>query len=80
MRTIAKAKNLPELYDVLVLNQDPQRLSELMGVRGQSSGQNPPMNKPNGNYKRTSESDGSGAEMEYARMMGRNQNSEMAVE
>ena len=68
VRAIAKLKNLPELYDVLILNQDPQKLTQLLGAgRGQ---QPTDPQKPNGNYTRKSESDGAGVDMEIMRMMG----------
>ena len=73
VRTIAKYKSLPELYDVLILNQDPEELSQLLGPRTQAQ----PMDsqKPNGNYRRESTSDGSGAQMEMMRNIGKgNQN------
>jgi len=69
VRTVAKYKDLPELYDVLILNQDPERLQQLLGPRSPGGTSDP--NKPNGNYTRRSESDGSGAEMEVMRAFGR---------
>lgn len=72
-RIIAKYKDLPELHEAVITNQDPQRLSELMGSR---AGQAPTsaMGKPNGNYTRRSESDGAGENLELLRMMGNGQN------
>lgn len=70
-RLIAKYKNLPELHDVLVLNQDPKKLAELLSPRTNASPTDPA--KPNGRYKRESTSDGAGAEMEMIRAMGRGQ-------
>jgi hypothetical protein len=77
VRTIAQYRDLPELYDVLILNQDPQRLMQLLGPK---QGQTPMegMNKPNGQYTRTSESDGSGESMELLRMFGKGQDNQMA--
>ena len=73
IRTVAKYRNLPELYDWMVLNQDPEKLSQLMsssrGQGGQQTMQN--MSKPNGRYTRQSESDGAGAAVETMRMFGR---------
>jgi hypothetical protein len=69
VRTIAKLKNLPELHDVLILNQDPMKLQELLGAGRGPQPTDP--NKPQGNYTRRSESDGAGADMEIMRMMGR---------
>ena len=78
VRTIAKYKNLPELYDILILNQEPEKLMELLGPRTQSQPVDPM--KPNGNYRRESVSDGSGENIELLRMMGRgNQQKEMQV-
>ena len=72
VKLIGKYKNLPELYDCLILNQDPTKLQQMLGARQAGSEATDP-NKPNGNYTRTSESDGSGAEMELIRAMGRKQ-------
>jgi ABC-type phosphonate transport system ATPase subunit len=74
VRTMAKYKNMPELYDCLILNQEPQKLAELLGPRGASGGggQNP--NKPNGQYTRASTSDGAGESMELLRSFGRGAN------
>jgi len=69
VRAIAKLKNSPEVYDCLILNQDPMKLQQLLGA-GRGGQPSDPM-KPNGQYTRKSESDGSGAEMEIMRMMGR---------
>ena len=73
-RTIAKYKSLPELYDVLILNQNPQELSQLLGAR--TNAQPVDSAKPNGNYRRESTSDGSGEAMELMRMMGKGQQSQ----
>lgn len=70
VRTVAKAKNLPELYEVLILNQDPAKLAQLLGGGQQ---QRPDPNKPGGRYIRESVSDGAGADMEMMRMFGRQQ-------
>lgn len=72
VRTVAKAKNLPELYDVLILNQDPQRITQLLG--GTSQQNQPDPMRPYGNYRRESVSDGSGEGMELMRMFNRNDN------
>ena len=80
VRTIAQYRDLPELYDVLILNQDPERLQQLLGPKEgatpmqQFGGQN----KPNGNYTRRSESDGAGENMELLRSFGRNPQSQFA--
>jgi hypothetical protein len=69
-RTIAKYKDLPELHDALILNQDPQQLAKLMGPREGT----PPMENPGiHRYERTSRSDGAGQEQELLRMFGRGQ-------
>ena len=79
VRTLAQYRDLPELYDCLILNQDPQRLMQLVGPRNGTA----PMDsfgqagKPNGNYTRRSESDGSGENMELLRSFGRGQQSSM---
>jgi hypothetical protein len=74
VRTIAQYRDLPELYDVLILNQDPENLMKLLGPRQGTT----PMdqfggNKPNGMYTRRSESDGAGESMELLRSFGKNQ-------
>lgn len=77
VRTVAKYKNLPELYDCLVLNQDPAQLQQLLGQR---SGTNPvDASKPNGRYTRTSESDGTGEAMEMMRAMGGSKETEISA-
>ena len=83
VRTIAQYRDLPELYDVLILNQNPDRLLQLLGPKAgatpmdQMGGQ---PGKPNGNYTRRSESDGSGMQMEMMRAFGRGQeNQSMAA-
>lgn len=70
IRTIADLKNLPELYDWYILNQDPEKLSQLLGARGQHS----PMDSGQKRYIRRSESDGSGQQQEVMRMFGKQQN------
>lgn len=77
VRNIAKLKNMPILYDCLILNQEPERLAQLLGPRGQAqTGGNPA--KPNGNYTRKSESDGAGESVELLRMFsGNSQRQEM---
>jgi len=80
VRTIAKYKNLPELYDVLILNQDPERLQQLLGSRGAGGQASPTAGKPNGQYTRTSESDGSGENVAMMNMMKRaGQSNEMVA-
>lgn len=80
VRTVAKYKNIPELYEVLILNQDPERLQALLGSRGTGGQTSPTAGKPNGQYTRTSESDGSGQAMETMRMMrGAGQQREMVI-
>jgi hypothetical protein len=79
VRTIAKYKNLPELYDVLILNQDPEKLQQLLGPRS-SGGQGAPDTGAPKRYIRESKSDGAGAEQEIMRMFGRGgQNSQVMV-
>lgn len=73
-RAVAKYKNLPELYDVLILNQDPMKLAELLGPRRPGATGGSTAGKPNGRYTRESESDGSGEAVEIIRSMGRRQN------
>jgi len=72
VRTIAKYKDLPELYDSLILNQDPERLAQLLGPR---EGRTPmdAQNQGPKRYIRESTSDGAGAEQEMMRMFGRGQ-------
>lgn len=67
-RTIAKYKDLPELYDSMILNQDPEELAKLLGPR---SGQTPMDSGMPKRYIRESVSDGSGEQQELMRMMGR---------
>jgi hypothetical protein len=75
LRDIAKAKNNHMLPDWFILNQDPEKLAKLMGPRLDSQ----PVDtaKPNGNYRRTSESDGAGAEMEAIRAIGKGRQNEL---
>lgn len=70
VRTAAKMKNINSAYDVLILNQDPQKLTQLLGSGRGAQPSDP--GKPNGQYTRRSESDGSGMDLEIMRMMGRN--------
>lgn len=79
VRQIGKLKNIPELYDCLILNQEPERIYAMLGPRTGSSqsAQNPA--KPNGQYTRRSESDGSGADVETMRMFGRAPQNEVMV-
>jgi len=69
--TIAAYKDLPELYDALILNQDPEELSRLMGARPGET----PMNamKPQGHYVREDRNSGAGEMQELMRMFGRPQ-------
>ena len=77
VRTIAKYKDLPELYDAMILNQDPEELSKLLGSR---PGQTPMDAAPGGTTRhiRQSVSDGAGEAQELLRMFG-NQPQEEAV-
>jgi hypothetical protein len=70
VRTAAKMKNINSAYDVLILNQDPQKLTQLLGSGRGAQPSDP--NKPGGRYTRRSESDGAGQDLEILRMMGRN--------
>ncbi len=73
IRTIAKYKDLPEMYDGLILNQDPERLAQLLGSRG---GQTPTSQVDSGTprrYIRESENSGAGEFQEMMRMFGRQQ-------
>jgi hypothetical protein len=72
VRTIADYRDLPELYDGLILNQDPDRLAQLLGPR---EGKTPmdAMSQGPKRYIRESTSDGAGAEQEMMRMFGRGQ-------
>lgn len=77
-RSIAKLKNLPDLYEWFVLNQDPQQLQQLLGQK--SSPDPVDSMKPQGRYVRESRNDGSGKDMELLRMFGRNgQSQEVGV-
>lgn len=78
VRTIAKYKALPELYDVLILNQSPEKLQSLLGSRADAAPTDPA--KPNGRYRRESTSDGTGENMEMLRAMGRGQQRQQEME
>lgn len=75
VRTIAKYKDLPELYDVLILNQEPERLRQLLGSR---DGTDPIGGDSPKKYIRESRSDGAGQEMEIMRMFGRSGEEQVA--
>jgi len=66
-RTIAKYKDLPELYDSVILNQNPEELAKLLDPR---EGQTPMDAAGPKRYIRESVSDGSGEQQELLRMMG----------
>jgi len=78
MRHVAKTHNLPELYDVLILNQDPEDLQRLLGP-GRGSGAQPYDGGNPKRYIRESQSDGSGENIEMMRMLGRGQQSQEQV-
>ena len=72
VRTIAKFKDIPELYDGMILNQDPEQLAKLLGPR---SGQAPMDAAPGSTTRhiRESRGDGSGEAQELLRMFGQGQ-------
>lgn len=78
VRTIAKYKDLPETYDALILNEDPERLTRLFSRRGKT-----PTSQSNGNPGhsiRQSISSGAGEAQELMRMFGQQpQQSEVAA-
>lgn len=65
-KTIAKYKDLPELYDAIILNQEPDELAKLLGPR---EGQTPIDSGMPKRYIRESVSDGAGEQQEIMRMM-----------
>lgn len=73
MDTVIKYRNLPEVNDWLIRNQDPQELSGLLGGQGDSK----PKSASPRRYIRESRSDGAGRDMEMMRNLGANQGSEM---
>lgn len=76
-KTIAKYKDLPELYDSVILNQDPEDLAKLMGPR---EGQTPMDAGGPKRYIRESRSDGAGEKQELMRMMSQGgRDKEMSV-
>lgn len=68
IRTIAKYRNLPEVYDILRMNQDPAEMQALLGNR--AAGGSVTDGSPK-RYIRESRSDGSGKDQEVMRMFGR---------
>ena len=78
IRTIAKYKDLPELYDGIIMNQDPDRMAQLLGPR---EGKTPmeAQNQGPKRYIRESVSDGSGEQQELLRMFGRGQQDQEVV-
>lgn len=77
-RTIATYKDLPELYDAMIMNQDPQELSRLLGPRPGDTPMNM-LNKPQGRYVREDRNSGAGEMQELMRMFGRNGQAETAA-
>lgn len=68
-RLLAKAKNIPELYDSLILNQSPEQLSKLLGPHeGKTPGEAMGGAQPR-HYIRESRSDGAAENVELLRMM-----------
>ncbi|OHB78223.1 MAG: hypothetical protein A2W31_17365 [Planctomycetes bacterium RBG_16_64_10] len=80
VRTIAKYRDLPELYDTLILNQDPERLAALFGPRSGKEPMRAMGNTGPRRYIRESRSDGAAEGVELLRMMGQrgNQTTEAA--
>lgn len=69
VRTIARYKDLPEMYDALILNEDPERLAQLFGRAGRT----PTAQSDAGTPRRAGESQNSGAGefQEIMRTLGR---------
>jgi len=67
MKLIAKRRDLPELNDVLIYNQDPRELAELAGGRGERQ---PGSNGEPRRYIRESVSDGSGERQALINALG----------
>jgi hypothetical protein len=68
-RLLAKYKDIPELYDALILNQSPDQLSKLLGPReGKAPGEAMGGPQPR-HYIRESRSDGAAENVELLRMM-----------
>jgi hypothetical protein len=76
VKSIAKSRNLPELNDVLITNQDPQ---SLLGFLQGGNKQGPGADASPRRYIRESRSDGSGEGQEILRSMGRPAEQEMVI-
>lgn len=77
MKLIASYRNLPELNDILIRNQDPAELAQFMG--GGSGGQNKNQSSGPRRYIRESKSDGAGEDIEMLRNMGRGQQNQQQM-